>query len=174
MVTILTWISIAAGGLLVLLMLLSLIGGLDLDIDVGGSEIDADGSGIGFVKGFLTFLSVGTWVMKIMVGSEQNPAIAAAIGVVAGLAAFWILSKVFRLLLKNESNVNWTTDDALFSSGEVYLKIPEGGAGLVTVEIKGVNRELKAMSSNAQELTTGTKISVISVEGEYVVVSAEY
>lgn len=173
MVTILTWISIFAGGLLVLLMLLSLLGGLDLDIDVGGSEIDTDGSGIGFVKGFLTFISVGSWVMKIMVGSEQNPAIAAAIGVVAGLAAFWLLSKVFKLLLRNESNVNWSMDDALFSDGEVYLKIPKDGSGLVTVEINGVNRELKAKSSNDNELSTGTKISVISVEGEYVVVTSE-
>jgi len=170
MITLLTWTSIFAGGFLVLMLLLSIFGGLDMDVDIGDTEVDADGGGLGIVKGFLTFLSVASWVMKILLGSEQNPAIAACIGVVAGLVAFYILSKLFKMLLRNEENVNWTINDALFSTGEVYLRIPEDGNGLVNVTINGVTRELKAKTYNNKLLPTGTPIAVTDIEGDYVIV----
>ena len=170
MIALLTWTSIFAGGFLVLMLLLSIFGGLDMDVDIGDTEVDADGGGLGIVKGFLTFLSVASWVMKILLGSEQNPAIAACIGVVAGLVAFYILSKLFKLLLRNEENVNWTINDALFSTGEVYLRIPEDGNGLVNVTINGVTRELKAKTDNNKLLPTGTPIAVTDIEGDYVIV----
>lgn len=173
MITLLTWVSIFAGGLLVLLFLLSLLGGFDLDVDIGSTEVDADGGGLGLIKGFLTFISVASWVMKILLGSEQNPAIAAGIGIVSGLIAFWILSKLFDLLLKNEENVNWTMEDALFTQGEVYSRIPSSGVGIVNVVINGVNRELKAKSDSEMEIPTGTTITVTSVDGEFAIVQKE-
>ena len=171
MITLLTWVSIFAGGLLILLFLMSLLGGFDLDIDVGSTEVDADGGGLGLIKGFLTFISVTSWVAKILIGSEQNPAIAGAVGIVAGFIAVVILSKLFKLLLKNEENVNWSMEDTLFSNGEVYLRIPPGGSGIVNIDIKGVNRELKAKSDDVTEIETGTAITVVGVDGEYVTVS---
>ncbi len=173
MITILTWVSILAGGILILLFLLSLIGGFDLDTDIGSTEVDTDGGGLGLIKGMLTFVSVGSWVMKILLGSQQNPAIAACIGVISGLVAFAILSKLFQLLLRNEENVNWSMDDALFARGNVYLKIPAEGTGIVNVEVNGVNRELKAKSSDHVELKTDTAITVVSVEGEFAHVRKE-
>ncbi len=173
MITLLTWVSIFAGGLLVLLFLLSLVGGFDIDTDIGSTEVDADGGGLGLIKGFLTIVSVGSWVMKIMVGSEQNPAVAAGVGVVAGLIAFFLLSQLFKMLLRNEENVNWSMDDTLFANGEVYLRIPAEGSGIVNINVKGVKRELKAKSNNQVEIKTGTPITVVGVEGEFVSVQAE-
>jgi len=49
MITLLTWISIFAGGLLILLFLLSLLGGFDLDVDIGSTEVDADAGGLGLI-----------------------------------------------------------------------------------------------------------------------------
>lgn len=144
-----------------------------MDIDIGDTEVDADGGGLGLIKGFLTIISVASWVMKIMLGSEQNPAIAAGVGVVSGLIAFFILSKLFQLLMRNEENVNWTMDDALFSEGSVYSRIPSEGSGIINVSINGVNRELKAKSSESLEIKTGSTITVISVEGEYAIVQEE-
>ena len=162
MITILTWTSIFAGALLILLFLISFIGGLDLDTDIGGVDVDSDSGGLGLIKGLLTFVSVGSWVMKIMLGTEQNPAIAACIGVVSGLVAFVILSQLFKLLLKNQENVNWTLEDAMFASGEVYLRIPSGGNGIVNVNINGVTREVKAKSKSSEEIKTGTPIRAVS------------
>jgi len=58
MITLLTRISIFAGGKLILLFLLSLLRGSDLDVDIGSTEVDADAGGLGLIKGFLTFISV--------------------------------------------------------------------------------------------------------------------
>ena len=173
MITLLTWISIFSGGFLILLFLLSLLGGLEVDTDIGSTEVDSDGGGIGLIKGTLTFISVATWVMKVLLGSQQNPAIAAAIGVVSGLIAFFILSKLFQVLLRNEENVNWSMDDAMFASGKVYLRIPAQGTGIVNVQVNGVERELKAKSNELLEIKTGTPITVVGVEGEFAVVRIE-
>jgi len=144
------------------------MGGLDIDTDVEG-----DGGGLGIIKGLLTIVSVGSWVMKIMVGSEQNPAIAAGVGVVSGLIAFFILSQLFKLLLRNQENVNWSMDDAMFAKGQVYLRIPANGKGIVNIEINGVNRELKAKTKEPKEIITGTPITVVDIEGEFVYVESE-
>lgn len=176
MITVLTWVSIITGGLLVFLLLFSLIGGLDLDLDVGSAEVgssdvETDAGGIGLIKGFLTFVSVASWVMKILLVTNKNPGMALGVGILSGLIAFFILNFLFKALLKNEENVNWTLEDALFASGEVYLKIPgDTGSGIVNVNVNGANREIKAKTADILELPTGTKVQIVSVEGDFVVV----
>ncbi len=169
MIEILTWTSIFAGGILVLLLLLSLLGGLDMDIDIGDTEVDADSGGLGLIKGFLTFVSVGSWVIKVLLATNKSPVIAISIGIISGLFALWILNYLLRLLMKNESNVNWKMEDALFQKGEVYLRVPaEEGNGIVHVRVNGVNRELKALSYDSKEIKTGSPITVMDIDGEFV------
>jgi len=175
MITILTYISLIAGGILILLMLLSLLGGLDLDLDIGSStDVDTDAGGVGLIKGALTFISVSSWIIKVLLASNKHIGVALGIGILAGLAAIIFLSYIFKLLLKNDSNVNWKIEDAMFESGEVYLKIPSGGgSGIVNVNINGVQREIKALSNDNQEIKTGTPIKVLEIDGEYVKVQAQ-
>jgi len=171
MLYILTWVAIISGGLLILLMLLSLIGGLELDIEVGSTDVESDAGGIGLIKGLLTFLSIGSWVMKVTLATSSNPIMSLFIGLISGIVAFFLLNYLFKLLLKNESNVNWHMDDALFQIGEVYLKIPaKDGSGIITLDINGTPRELKAKSVKNKEIPTGAKIMVVSTEGEYALV----
>jgi len=172
MIAILTWVSIIAGGILVFLFLFSLIGGLDLDLDVGSTEVDADAGGIGLIKGFLTFISVASWVMKVLLVTNKHPALALGIGVLSGIIAFFILSYLFKLLLRNEENVNWNMSDALLAKGSVYLTIPGNeGSGIIQINVRGADRELKAKS--AQKILTGEKIIVVDVDGEYAIVEQD-
>lgn len=168
--TYLTYISLVTGGLLILLMLISLIGGLDLDFDLGDTDIDTDAGGLGVIKGGLTFISVTSWVMKLVWATQESPWIAIAIGVFAGAAALWLLSYLFRLLLSNEENVNWEMTDAVYQEGKVYLRIPTDGEGIVRVKVKGTERELKAKTRHNREIKTGEVILVTDTEGEYVIV----
>lgn len=166
MITILMWTSIVAGGLLVFLFLFSLIGGLDLDVD-----IDTDAGGLGLLKGVLTFVSVASWVMKILLVSDRHPGMALTVGVISGLFAFGLLNYLFKILLQNESNVNWEMNDALFAKGVVYLRIPVGeGSGIVNADIGGATRELKAKTKEQVEIPTGANVTVVEVEGDYVYV----
>ena len=172
MITILTWVSIIAGGILVLLLLLSLLGGLDIDVDIetGSGDVDTSAGGIGLVKGFLTFISVGSWVVKILMLNNNGSTISITAGVFSGILAFGILNYIVKLFLNNQENVNWSMSDALFQKGTTYLKIPEGGDGLVLVDIRGTSRELKAKSKNGQEIKTGESIIVVETINEFAIV----
>lgn len=175
-ILILTWVSIFAGGALIFLLLLSLAGGIDLelDLDMGSTDVDADAGGLGWIKGGLTFFSVSTWVIRVMLLSAQHPAIAIGLGIAAGLGAFWVLHAFLKFLIQQEENVNWTMQDAVNQTGEVYLRIPGGeDNGLVQVEIKGAIRELKAKSHNQTEIKTGDRVQVVEVEDDYVLVSRQ-
>jgi len=174
MIEILTWVSIIAGGVLILMLLLSLIGGLDIDVDADLGSADADsagGGGLGVIKGVLTFISVTSWVVKILLATQKHPGIAIGIGVLTGLAALFLLNYLIVTLLKNDSNVNYTMEDALYQTGTVYLKIPSGSnSGIVHVNVKGAKREMKAKSFDGKEIETGSAIDVMNIDGEYAVV----
>ena len=173
MIAILTWVSIIAGGILVLLLLLSLLGGLDIDVDIetgSGGDIDTSAGGIGLVKGGLTFISIGSWVMKILMLNNNGNTISITAGIISGIMAFAILNYIFKLFLNNQENVNWSMNDALFQKGTTYLKIPEGGDGLVLVDIRGTSRELKAKSKNGKEIKTGESVIVVEMQSGFAIV----
>jgi len=173
MIDILTWVSIITGGLLILFMLLSLLGGLDLDFDIGDTDVDADSGGLGLMKGFLTFVAVSAWVIRILLISNQSPVIATVIGLISGLLAYLLLHYLFRLLLRNEENVNWSVSDAMFQKGEVYLRIPAKGNGLVHIDINGVLRELKDKSADHNDILTGTSVVVVDIDEDYAIVQTD-
>ena len=81
-----------------------------------------------------------------------------------------ILHNLVKLLLRNQHNVNYSIEEALFQSGDVYLKIPEEGTGIVHIEIKGTNREFKAKSKDKLVIETGDQVIVVAVEGDVLVV----
>jgi hypothetical protein len=170
MISILTYISMIAGGFLILLLLLSLVGGMDLEFDLADGDADS-GGGLGIIKGGLTFISVSSWVARIIIHSSENPIMAAIVGTISGIIAVIALSYFLRFLLRAESEVNWSPEQALYNSGKVYLKIPSGeGYGLVHTLINGTNRELKAKSING-EIPTGSLVYISDIENDILIVS---
>lgn len=170
MLEILNYIALITGGLLVLLLLLSLLGGIDLDLDF---DFDADAGGLGVFKSVLTFLSIGSWTAKVYLATQADPTFALIAGAAAGAVAVWVLSMVLRLLLRQQSNVNFTPAEALAERGKVYLPIPADGEGVVSVRIRGTLRELKARSSDGLRLNTGTTVIVEDVEDNILIVRQE-
>lgn len=175
LINILFWVSIISGGILILMMILSLVGGLDIDVDIETPDVDTDAGGLGLVKGFLTFLSTASWVMKILIHSNKNIGVAIGIGVITGIACFLLLNYIFKLLLKNESNVNWKLEDAMYKKGKVYLKIPASNdaSGIIQVQLNKAVRELKARTKDNVEIETGDTVLIVDVDGEHVIVTKE-
>jgi len=179
MIEILTWITVISGGLLITLMVLSLLGGLDLDIDIdlgGDTDVDAGGGtdaggGLGVLKSVLTFISIGSWVFKVVLLSNMNPILAVVISAASGAMAVFILSFLLSLLLRNQSNVNWSPEDALFKEGKVYLRISDksNSGGIVQVTLNGAVRELKAKSDGG-EIATGEMVYIRDYVDGYVIV----
>ena len=172
MISILPWVSIIAGGILVLLLLLSLLGGLDIDVDIenGGGDTDTSAGGIGLMKGILTFISVSSWVMKVLMVGQQGKTLSITIGVLSGIMAFALLNYLLKALMKNDENVNWKMSEALFQRGTTYLKIPAGGEGIIQVDIRGASREIKAKSKSGKEIKTGETIIVVNTIKEFAIV----
>ena len=170
MIAVLTYISLIAGGLLVLLLLTSIFSGLDWDLDIGGVG-DADAGGVGVIKGGLTFISIGSWVVKLLLVTSAHPVVAITAGLVSGGIAVALLVVFMRFLLSQQSEVNWQPSDALFKEGKVYLRIPEEGSGIVNVNINGGLREIKAKSKSGELIPTGTSVLIEDVEGDCAIVS---
>ncbi|MDF1695019.1 MAG: hypothetical protein P1U56_04275 [Saprospiraceae bacterium] len=169
MLTTLLYISLISGGILVFMVLLSFLGGLDFDIDFGEGD---DGGGV--IKGVLTFFSVGAYIWRGFLMADTNPLLSLAAGLIAGTIAVIVLISFLRWIMRQQENVNWSLEDALFEKGKVYLKIPVSGSGIVQVTINGVNREFKAKSSDEKEIPTGAIIQVESIEDEFAIVTTNF
>jgi len=173
MIELLTWISLISGGMLIILLLLSLLGGLDLDFDIDADiDTDTDTGNIGIVKGLLTFLSIGSWVVKLVLAVDENPIVAFSGGIVAGLIAVFLLNAVLHFFLSNQANVNWSHTEALYQEGKVYLKVPAiEGEGIIQVKIKGALRELKAKTNEDADIPTGSLVIVEDIIDDVAIVS---
>lgn len=169
-VEILTWVSIFSGGMLILLLLLSIFLGADSDTDIADGDLDS--GGIGILKGGLTFIAVSSWVVKLIISGGSSIYMAILGGLLTGIAAVAALSYVFKLLLRNQENVNWSQDEAIGKSGKVYLKVTPDGHGLIKVKINGVYRELKAITQDNNEIPTGEEIYVADFDGSHAIVTA--
>ncbi len=166
------WIAVTAGSILIILLSLSLISGLDLDFDLdfGGSEVDANGGGLGFIKGFLTFISVCTWVAKIFLDFSFGLYVAFIFGGVAGILAVFLLAWIFSAFIGADENVNWHISEALNKTGKVYLKVnPDNSNGIIQVEINGVLREIKAQSIDGI-IPTGSNVKIVEINDQIAMV----
>ena len=152
----LAYIAIIAAALLVILLLIGILGG---DTDAGDGDLSMDG-GFGIFKSVLTILAVGAWVLRYLILSGYNMSLAVLTALISGGVTAAILAYIFKLLLRNQKNVNWRTEEAIGKKAKVYLRILPGEAGLVTVEINGVERELPAKSNENTEIKTGEEVLI--------------
>ncbi len=179
---ILFWIGTAAGGLLVLLLLMSILGGLDLGGDIDADvDFDVDGDGeidiagdapLGLIKTVLTFISVGAFTARaIVLNTGWSWAIVAITSLVAGVIAVLLLSWFFKWLLKNQEEGNWHMWQAEGQVGTVYVPIPKGGKGRITIKIDGANREVAAKSENGEPIGSKEKVLVVESETDCLIVT---
>ena len=174
MLDILFWVSIFTGGLMFLMLILSLVGGLDFDLDLDMGDADVEtGGGLGIVKGVLTFIAVSTWMIRILLIAKQSLPISILGGIVVGVILVFILGKLLGFLISQQEFNTWSIEDALYNSGKVYLKIPVNGQGIVHVVIKDGIKEINAITKDKVDIPTGTEIEVIDVEGDLVVVTSK-
>jgi len=169
MITTLFYISMISGGILVAMLLLSLLSGLDLDIDFGDGD---DGSGV--IKPTLVFFSIGAYIVRGFLMAESNPILALIAGIISGGIAVFILSIILKWILSQQENVNWSINDALYQKGKTYLKVPKNGSGIIQIDINGVTRELKAKTNDKSDIPTGAIVQVEKIDGDVAVVTAKF
>lgn len=172
-VNILLWAGIIAGGLMVLMLLLSMLSGFDVDADVDlDGDVDADAGGLGIIKSVLTFISVGSFTARaISLNAEWSWWAALVTGTIAGILSVMLLGWFLKFLLSQQEEGNYSFHEAEGKIAKVYIPILENGLGKITVEINGALRELPAKSADGSSIKSGTAVRVIETRNDFLIVS---
>jgi membrane protein implicated in regulation of membrane protease activity len=169
----------AVGGFFVVMKIfLQFVGG-DGHHDFGGAAGDIDiehiDSDIGFkllsMHGLAAFFMMfGLVGLALYRQSRVNMTIAVVGAAIAGLAAVWVVGKLFQAAVNLQSSGTLKTADAVGSSGAVYLAIPAGGQGRVSINFRNRQREFDAVTKNGESLPTGSLIKVVAVKANTLIV----
>ncbi len=170
--------SALVGGILFLLWFaLMMIGGVTADIfegllgmeGVGDLGADASFKALTFqgLMAFLMFFGLaGLYTLK----STETSTIAIAVGGAAGFASMYGTGKLFQLFITLQSDGTVEISESVGSTGTVYLKIPDNGAGKVQVNFGGSMRTMNAKSHDNAEIDSGEFIEVVDTMGEILIV----
>jgi membrane-bound ClpP family serine protease len=162
---ILLYISIISAILVVSLLILSILGLSDSE---ELSDFEPDSGDLGVVKSLLIFLTTGAWMTRSMLDSGSNPLSAILIGVIAGGASVYILSKVFTWLLRNQESKDFDPNKFIGETATVYLTIKPNANGIIRVPILGTDRDMDAISDT--EIPTGSLVKITDyVDEKYTV-----
>ncbi|MEM7231654.1 MAG: hypothetical protein AAF517_05750 [Planctomycetota bacterium] len=148
----------------------------DGDVDAGGYEADAGegSSGTQSIAAF-KFLSFKTLVafftffgLTGLLGEsyELTTATTLTLAICSGFAAFYLVGYMWMMLYRLESSGNVKIRNAVGTTGRVYLSIPSGGRGKVTLTIQGRTVEYNALTDNEEPITTGASVRVVSIIDE--------
>ncbi|MDD3310685.1 NfeD family protein [Pseudodesulfovibrio sp.] len=144
----------------------------DFESPDGGTSFDADAS-LKFLSlhGLTSFLMMfGLVGFALYRQSEAGAAYSLLGATAAGLASFWVISRLFRLLSSMQSSGTLHIGQAVGCKGKVYTTIRPGKTGSVMVTCLGRLREYDASSADGGELKTGTLIRVTEVNGNTLIV----
>jgi len=160
--------AIGFGGMLLILLLVSLFGGeADLDFE---TEIDLDGGdgqgsfSVKTILSFLTFFGFGGWG-ALSLGAPAWLVVLIALGV--GYSCMSLLALLLVYLMRLGYDGGRDVQTVLQQRGEVYLKVPSKrqGNGLIHVKMGSRLVELEAVTNGA-EIESGKLARVVEILGE--------
>ena len=153
----------------------------DVEADVDGADAPADDTDLD-PAGSLKLLSLhGLTSFLLMFGlvgfalyrhNDVGVTAALAGGTAAGLLSFWVISRLFRFIYSLQSSGTLRHADFLGADGVVYLTIPAGGPGSVTLNVNQRQIEVTAVSQDGTAIPTGTRVKVAAMHGGTPVVRA--
>lgn len=160
-------------------LVLMLIGAGGADADGPGMEVSHDvahaDSDVAFkilsIQGATAFVMVFGFAGFAMTrGSGFGPLPSLAVAFVAGFAAMWLVGKTFAVFRKMQSSGTLDLKNAVGESGRVYLGVKPDAPGKVEVAVQGRLQIFDAVSEAGEQLPTDTRVVVVRVENQNVMV----
>jgi len=163
-------VALIASVILVILLILTLVGGDAEDFDGGDVDADIDGdTGIGFqflsFKNLMGFFTIFGWTGIACLEAGMSKGVTVLISVVCGLLMMLAMAALFYYLGKMQSSGTLKLKNALNQVGEVYLTIGANRSkiGKVSVTVQGTLRELEALTDEDKDLVLGNVVRVKEV-----------
>lgn len=144
---------------------------VDHDFDAGGHDADGGHDGgaehttglrLLTVRGIVAFLAVSGWVGIALLDLGLSSGLSIFIALWCGLAALVLVAVILHFSMKLQQSGNLDLQNAVGVTGEVYVPIPAGGKGKVTLVVQERFMELDAMCPDAA-LKTGQQVVVTDV-----------
>ena len=140
--------------------------------DAGGG-IDADASfQLLSIQGLSSFFIMFGLVGIAILRSDQSELLSVMGAFLAGGVTVVIVALLSSLMQQLQSSGNIDIASAVAKEGKVYLTIPDQGAGRAQIHIQNRLRTYDAMSKHHVTLETGTRIKVVEVSGDTLIVEA--
>lgn len=163
------WIvAVAGSAILLILIVMTLMGG-DVD-DMGDVDADIDGdTGVGFqflsFKNLMGFLTIFGWSGISCIDNGLSTGLTIVISVFCGLLMMSAMAALFYYLSKLQSSGTLKLKNAKDQIGEVYLTVgaKRSRIGKVSVNVQGTLRELQALTDEKQDLVQGNVVKVHDV-----------
>ncbi len=158
------------------------VGDMDMDTDVSADGVgDADGmadtdasfkllSFHGIMSFMMMFGLVGFAVIRNF-GSDGGSILAAS---AAGFISVWIIGQIFASAKSLQSSGSLNMQNAVGAVGTVYLRVPAEGIGKVQITVQQHMKVYDGMSKTRKELDTGSKVKVLEVTSDGVLVVEKF
>ena len=138
-------------------------GDIDMDMD-GDYSLDADFT-VFSTRSIIAFFTFFGWtgVLSLNAGASLMTTLIASS--VSGSLAMVLVGFLMWQFSKLDQAGNIDINDALFQTGEVYLRIPakDKGQGKVHINIQGSLKEVDAITEAAEAIPTGSFVRVVEV-----------
>lgn len=123
----------------------------------------------------VAFFTVSSWTSIVLIGSQVPKVISLAVGFILGAMTMVVIAKMMQLSMKLTENGTVDLRNAIGESATVYIPCPpkNSGMGKVTMTLQGQMMELGAFNEGDETLATGTKVIVVDVRGDDVIVEKD-
>ncbi len=154
-------IAMISSAIFIVQVAMALIG---FDAEAEGS-FDMDGIDGGFtlisIRTILAFMVCFGWIGFMTFQSGAGLVMSLIWGALAGLGAMVIVAYLLYQLIKMNESGTIQIEKMINRTGEVYITIPAGREGRVSIEVEGKLMEFSATSD--EDLATGSPVKVTAI-----------
>ena len=156
---------------MVIQLLLSIIGGGDVDVDSDVDIFSADGldastlADLFTLKNLVNFFVGFGWSGVTFRQYIDNSAVLLLVATLFGLLFIAIFLFIYKSIMKLESNSAVGAEACVGKMADVYLRIPaaRGGKGKIQISLNGVAREFDAITDATENIPSGAVVFVEEV-----------
>ena len=123
------------------------------------------------VRSIIAFFTFFGWTGVLVLSKGSSIWLALFFALLAGTAAMFLVAYLFLIFHKLTQSENTDVYQALFTTAEVYIPIPEHrkGSGKVHILLGNALREMEAVTEG-ERLPTGMKVKVVEIINKQILV----